>query len=102
MRKVSRSGGDVPRWRSDGRELFFLEGEKLMSVDVSLSEDPSFGELRSLFSDRSFLDDPLYRRYDVAPDGRSFAVVSYSPEALAAPPVIRVVENWYEEFRHRN
>ncbi len=99
--KVSRQGGDGPRWRRDGKELFFLEGQVLIAVDVTLGGKVSFGQPRALFSDPTFLDDPLFRRYDVAPDGRTFAVVSLSPEALASPPVIRVVENWYEEFRDR-
>ena len=42
------------------------------------------------------LTDPLFRGYDVAPDGQSFAVMSLSPEALAAPAVIRVVQNWFD------
>ena len=32
---VSTGGGTVPRWRGDGRELFYLAGGKLMAVDVS-------------------------------------------------------------------
>ena len=101
VRKVSRQGGDAPRWSRDGKELFYLEGQVLMAVEVNLDREVSFGPHRPLFSDPTFLDDPLFRRYDVAPDGRTFAVVSLSPEALASPPVIRVVENWYEEFRDR-
>ena len=32
---VSRGGGSAPRWRGDGRELFYLApGGKLMAVDV--------------------------------------------------------------------
>src|SRR5262249_40575061 len=35
--KVSTDGGQVPRWRADGRELFYLSQQtngKMMSVDV--------------------------------------------------------------------
>ena len=39
--------------------------------------------------------------HDVAADGKTFAVVSYSSEAPASPPIIRVVENWLEELRVR-
>ena len=35
---VSRGGGNAPRWRGDGRELFYLApGGKLMAVDVTAS-----------------------------------------------------------------
>ncbi len=101
VRKVSRRGGEAPRWRGDGRELFYVDGQTLMAVDVQPGETPSFGTPHALFSEPSSLRDPLRRAYDVAPDGQSFVVISYSAEALASPPVIQVVENWYEEFRER-
>jgi hypothetical protein len=101
MYKVSRRGGKSPRWQADGRKLYYVEDQTLMAVEVSLGEDFSSGDSLPLFSDPSFLDDPLFARYDVAPDGNSFAVISFSKETLASPPVIRVVENWYEEFRGR-
>ena len=101
VHKVSRRGGEAPRWRSDGKELYYVEGQTVVAVDVNLEKEFSFGAPRPLFSDPSFLDDPLFRRYDVAPDGQTFAVISYAPEALASPAVIRVVENWFEEYRDR-
>ena len=102
VHKVSRRGGEAPRWRSDGKELYYVEGQTLVAVDVNLEKEFSFGAPRPLFSDPSFLDEPLFRRYDAAPDGQSFAVISYSPEALASPAVIRVVENWFEEYREQD
>ena len=102
VHKISRRGGEAPRWRADGRELYYVEGQTLVAVDVNLEKEFSFGAPQPLFSDPSFLDEPLFRRYDVAPDGESFAVISYSPEALASPAVIRVVENWFEEYREQD
>lgn len=32
--EISTSGGSEPRWRRDGKELFFLAGTKLMAVEV--------------------------------------------------------------------
>ncbi|MEP6707319.1 MAG: protein kinase, partial [Pyrinomonadaceae bacterium] len=38
-RQVSRGGGTEPRWRGDGKELFFLASDaKLMAVEVSAKE----------------------------------------------------------------
>jgi Tol biopolymer transport system component len=99
--KVSRQGGEAPRWRRDGRELYYVEAQTLMVVEVTAGDVLSFGRPAPLFSDPGLLDDPLFRRYDAAPDGRSFAVMSFSEEVLASPPVIRVVENWFEECRGR-
>ena len=102
VHKASRQGGDAPRWRSDGKELYCVEGQTLVAVDVNLEKELSFGAPQQLFSDPSFLDNPVFRRYDVAPDGKRFAVISYSPEAVASPGVIRVVENWFEEYREQD
>jgi hypothetical protein len=43
--------------------------------------------------------EPGERRYDVAPDGQRFIVVSPSLESGGTPAAIRVTENWFEEFR---
>ena len=32
--QISRDGGRAPAWRSDGRELFYVAGEKFMSVPI--------------------------------------------------------------------
>ena len=101
VHKVSRQGGEAPRWRGNGQQLYYVEGQTLVAVDVNLDDEFSFGAPQPLFSDPVLLDDPIFRRYDVAPDGQTFAVASLSPEALASSPVIRVVENWFEEFRDR-
>ena len=39
--QVSTSGGDFPRWRHDGKELFFLGPDKLMAAQSALKEDRS-------------------------------------------------------------
>jgi hypothetical protein len=38
-------------------------------------------------------------RYDVSADGQRFIMVA--PVEEVAPPKIRIVQNWYEEFRDR-
>jgi hypothetical protein len=52
---ISTDGGGSPRWRHDGKELFYIRGDnKLMEVDVSLHARNSF--LVSCF--REFVADP--------------------------------------------
>src|SRR4030095_8967259 len=36
-KRVSTGGGCLPRWRRDGKELFYLSGGKMMAVDVKAS-----------------------------------------------------------------
>ena len=62
VHKVSRRGGDAPRWRRDGKELFYLEGQALMAVEVNLDER---GFIRAAAA--AFLRSRLPRRPAVSP-----------------------------------
>ena len=98
---VSTNGGRGLRWSRDGRELFFREGRAVVAVDVSTEEEFSVGTATRLFdilpATRSAAS------YDVSPDGQQFLVrlPRYVDDSEQAKPKIRVVENWYEEFRDR-
>jgi Tol biopolymer transport system component len=46
---VSTGGGVLPHWRRDGRELYYVEGRKLMVVDVSADSRFKSGTPRVLF-----------------------------------------------------
>ncbi len=39
--------------------------------------------------------------YDVSADGQRFVTVSPIEQGEPLPPKIRIVQNWYEEFRDR-
>jgi len=94
--QASTSGGVQPRWRKDGRELFYLASDqRLMSVPVKL--DAAFEAERPvpLFRTRLIPQGSqslgLPTAYDVSPDGQRF-VVTIPPEDLGPP--ITVVLNW--------
>jgi Tol biopolymer transport system component len=92
--KIKVEGGAQPRWRRDGKELFFLSNDrdrKLMSVDVrTAGTSLQVGVPRVLFQTRvknTGLNSPPY---DVAPDGRFLLNVS----ATTATPSITLLVNW--------
>jgi serine/threonine protein kinase/Tol biopolymer transport system component len=88
--QVSSSGGSVPRWRRDGKELFYLGPENtIMAVEVE-GTGASFNVGRS---QRLFIApvNPFDSTYDVAPDGQRF-VMSASPEEESGPLVLML--NW--------
>ena len=74
--RISSGRGDIPRWRRDGRELFYLSGRTLMSV--SLPGGPSFqiGQPQRLFEPPLPVSDSLGElaaaMFGVAPDGSRF------------------------------
>jgi hypothetical protein len=90
--QVSLAGGLQPRWRADGRELFFVAPDgRLMAAEVALKPDTAdFGAIHSLFG--GFLFSGGYQ-YDVSADGqRILAVVSAEP--TGAPEPLTLVQNW--------
>jgi hypothetical protein len=96
---VSRGGGIQPRWRRDGKELFFVSPDfKLMAVDVSLMPTFRASIPKPLFSVpmRGAATDVGLARYDVTPDGQRFLVDAVGPGANSAARTspITVVLNW--------
>ena len=101
--QVSANGGDLQRWSRDGRELFYVEGETLMSVAVSTTEGFSAGSAKPLFKHPG-LGGISSSTYDVSADGQRFVVVEdleADEGEQAKPPSIHIVENWFEEFKDR-
>ncbi|MBP7775859.1 MAG: serine/threonine-protein kinase [Acidobacteria bacterium] len=87
---VSVAGGSTPRWRQDERELFYVEGTRLMVVSVAPAGMPSFGTPRALFDEPGLTASATdLGRYDVTPDGQRFLVVQ--PEAWEIAPLSIVV-----------
>ena len=101
VRRVSANGGSQARWRKDGKELFYVEGDSLMAVPVTTSPTLTIGAATKLFSDDrlAFLPPVAWLNYDVAPDGQRFILLE--AEAGESDVKLRVVQNWYEEFRDR-
>ena len=92
QRQISVNGGAAPRWRRDGREIFYLEQSKLMAVSVATTPGLTLGIPAVLFQKMS-----LQNGYDVSADGKRFLVLDRPP---GEPPLaIHVVHNWFEEFR---
>jgi len=99
-KRVSINGGGVPRWRGDGKEIFFLslDGD-LMAADIKLGDPVSVGIPHKLFRFDSWDGYQVARNgYDVAKDGQRFLIVS-PVEEVNSP--ITVVLNWWVELEKR-
>ena len=100
---VSTNGGTRMRWSRDGKELFYVEGETLIAVEVSTEGEFSIGKTTRLFDHPGLRPGFNYAPYDVSADGERFILVEPITETGETPkPTIRVVENWAEEFRDRS
>jgi serine/threonine protein kinase/Tol biopolymer transport system component len=89
-RPVSLGGGGVPRWRADGRELFYMSPDgKLMSVPVDLGS-LEFGTPKMLFETPIQSPSLISAQYVVTKDGQRFLLAV--PLGTTAP--ITVVLDW--------
>ena len=95
---ISTNGARQPLWNPDGKELFYVEGRTLVAVAVKTRPNFSVGLATRLFQSDYFRPSDSHT-YDVSADGQRFVI----PDSVegAEPPTIRVVQNWYEEFRDR-
>ena len=97
---VSNNGGQQPRWSRDGRELFYVEGTTLTVVSVDTSATFSVRSRTPLFEHPN-LANSWYPQYDISADGQRFIIPTPVEDDPDAKPMIRVVQNWAEELRHR-
>jgi len=97
--QVSTEGGIEPRWRADGRELFYLRSGtpimQMMSVAVAAGPRPFADDVnpQKLFEYRGSYLNPRRSQFDYSPsgDGKRFLVRTY---ASTAQPTLDVLVNW--------
>jgi serine/threonine protein kinase len=99
QRQISIGGGEQPRWRGDGQELFFLGANgKMMAVAVKTraGPEPSFEPQapQPLFEAHLAQTSTRYAfEYDVTVDGKRFLLATTSGGSVLAPPLTALV-NW--------
>jgi hypothetical protein len=96
--RISTSGGADPRFRRDGKELFFVAADrKLMVVEVKAASSLEASVPRELFQTRvSGLTDTR-THYAITADGQRFLVVTTAEDMISSP--ITVLLNWKAELK---
>jgi Tol biopolymer transport system component len=97
--QVSTTGGVHPRWRPDGKELYYLNtaGDMMAAPITVTGATLEPGAPVRLFPTRIVgggVENQLGRQYDVAPDGR-FLINAQIDDTAAAP--ITLIQNWNPE-----
>jgi Tol biopolymer transport system component len=92
-RQISAGGGSQPRWRGDGKELFYVSPDrKLMAVDIRTQPAFETGAPHALFQTHILPTIEARNHYDASADGQQFVVNSRRPEDASLP--ITVVTGW--------
>jgi Tol biopolymer transport system component len=95
--QISSEGGSAPRWRRDGRELFYIDLKgRIVGLSVTTT-DPTFSIQQTTLTLQTALPVPLQiagssAPYDVAPDGQRFLLTLPITGVSATPISVRL--NW--------
>ncbi len=92
--QISTGGGDEPKWRGDGKELFYLSSDyKMMSVPVKAGANFDTGTPVALFqaNPREMQATSEMFTYDVSKDGQRFVINTQLKTAMSP---MSVVLNW--------
>jgi hypothetical protein len=98
---ISIAGGQAPRWRGDGKELFFEAADgKIMAVPVTRAV-PGANAVFEPGAPMALLDAHLahesqarYFEYDVTADGKRFLINTAGGASALSAPGLTVVTNW--------
>ena len=92
-KQLSFDGGVEPRWRADGRELFFLGTDmRIMSVEIPGGNALSAVPAQPLFQARVPLMANQRTNYVVSRDGQRFLINTAVGDGMSSP--FSIVLNW--------
>ena len=90
--QVSTDGGTTPRWRLDGKELFYIAPDsRIVAAEVTLGSTFARAAPRPLFIAPVFQPSP-FTKFEVDADGTRFLVNALVDQGKETP--ITIVVNW--------
>jgi Tol biopolymer transport system component len=98
--QLSNGGGDQPKWRSDGKELFYMAPDgKIMVTSVNLGATFDAGTPTALFqaNPREMNATSEQANYDVSKDGQRFLI---NTQLKAGTMSMSVVLNWTQKLKN--
>ncbi len=104
--QISTGGGSRPIWSRDGHKLFFLTPDWRIMVTAYVANGDSFTAAKpQVWSPKALLDSGGNYPYDLAPDGKRFAVVlnAVATEEKEQKPIdsVAVRLNFFDELRRK-
>jgi eukaryotic-like serine/threonine-protein kinase len=101
--QVSNGGGVLPRWRRDGKEIFFLRmgSASTFAADVD-GQGPSFevGAQHTLYNVNNLSPNTAGQQYSVTADGQRFLQITTGDAGKGRLP-LNVIQNWTAQLQGR-
>jgi Tol biopolymer transport system component len=99
--QISPGSGCAPRWRHDGKEIYYVSADKtMMAVQIKASGSGlDVGTANPLFETRLYnAYGNYFGNYDVTPDGEQFVLVTTGEQGNG---ILMLLQNWYVEPRQK-
>jgi serine/threonine-protein kinase len=99
---ISNGGGTMPIWARNGRELFYRnEDSQIMVATYAVRGDTFVADKPRVWSEKRLANTGLTPLFDLAPDGKRFAVLmaAEGPEPIEAQSHVTLLLNFFEELR---
>jgi eukaryotic-like serine/threonine-protein kinase len=90
---VSTGGGVDPRWRGDGRELFYRHDDAVLAVDITFAPSLSSATPHVLFKAPYMNNSDWAGAWEVMPDGKTFLLVRDFSQPRTA---VTMVQGWLQ------
>jgi serine/threonine-protein kinase len=99
--QISNNGGVKPVWSRNGRELFFQSNDNRIIAVSYIAKSGSFAaDKPRLWSEKSFASRGVVPTFDLAPDGKRFAVMMEAEDEGPRSQVTFLL-NFFDEVRRR-
>jgi eukaryotic-like serine/threonine-protein kinase len=93
--QISPDGGRSPRWREDGKEIFYLSpANQMMSAQVEEKGNEMRVRAPQVLFESSIVPDS-FSPYDVTPDGKKFVINTVIQQISP----LTIVVNWAAKLR---
>jgi len=102
--QISNAGGTRPVWSRTSRELFFENlDNRIMATNYEGKNESFVADKPHVWSDRQLHDLDGILNYDLAPDGKRFAIIPELNAPTAEKGNVRMsfLENFFDELRRR-
>jgi serine/threonine protein kinase len=97
--QVSLGDGLFPQWSSDGGELYYREGNKIMAAKIQTVPQLKVISRRLVCESPQVSFSSDQRDFTVASDGR--ILMLKSPEDQSKPIKLNVIVNWFTELKNK-